>query len=405
MSEVFAECCAAALVHFLIDTWPLEGAVRYSDYSNFGSANTWRAGPRVGPHGLAAIPRPLNVANRAPAINELFAPITEGSRQAMIPAGHPQSDPGAARLLRVPGRPAAEINSFVQTRVGIQRLSGGNPGLREETSETRTIARCCACHSSTASTWQSTTTNRSRRRGGHMNAQTTLDVCYQILDAGSDPVLHHPRPGTGQVFQVRAVTQHRFRCPSRRRHSPSLHLRAARGLSIGDGKADLALMLHSGWLFERESQIIGAAPIDCAGFFGSCTAQGAGGSPDFKALFMATYDSGPFMLRSQVRLIDGLKPLPTIAASTPVVAGSVTYVDFSGSYSFSDRLQIYAGSTMPSTRQPPLLNSSWGGDANTDVTLYDVIGRRYFSACARGFSQMRTGVAARRRRFAYDSPR
>ena len=27
---------------------------------------------------------------------------------------------------------------------------------------------------------------------------------------------------------------------------------------------------------------------------------------------------------------------------------------------------------------PPLLTSSWGGDANTDVTLYDVIGRRYF---------------------------
>ena len=33
---------------------------------------------------------------------------------------------------------------------------------------------------------------------------------------------------------------------------------------------------------------------------------------------------------------------------------------------------------MRSTSSPPLLTSSWGGDANTDVTLYDVIGRRYF---------------------------
>jgi iron complex outermembrane receptor protein len=148
-------------------------------------------------------------------------------------------------------------------------------------------------------------------------------------------------------------------------------------IAIGD-KAELGLMLHSGWLFKRESQIIGAAVIDCAGFFGSCTAQGAGGSPDFKGLFMATYNSGPLMFRSQVRYIDGLAPLPTIAASTPVEAGSVTYVDFSASYNFDDRFDIHVGIDNAFDEQPPLLTSSWGGDANTDVTMYDVIGRRYF---------------------------
>ena len=33
---------------------------------------------------------------------------------------------------------------------------------------------------------------------------------------------------------------------------------------------------------------------------------------------------------------------------------------------------------MPSTRSRRCSTSSWGGDANTDVTMYDVIGRRYF---------------------------
>jgi outer membrane receptor protein involved in Fe transport len=150
------------------------------------------------------------------------------------------------------------------------------------------------------------------------------------------------------------------------------------GMALGDDNAEMALSLQTGWLFERESQIIGAEPIDCAGFFGSCTSQGAGGSPDFKGLFMATYGSGPLMLRAQVRFIDGLDPLPTIAASTPVEVGSTTYVDFAGTYTFADMFEIYAGVDNAFDEDPPLLTSSWGGDANTDVTLYDVIGRRWF---------------------------
>ena len=47
-------------------------------------------------------------------------------------------------------------------------------------------------------------------------------------------------------------------------------------LGIGDGGADLAFVLKAGWLFERGARSSVPPPIDCAGFFGSCTAQGAG---------------------------------------------------------------------------------------------------------------------------------
>ena len=93
---------------------------------------------------------------------------------------------------------------------------------------------------------------------------------------------------------------------------------------------------------------------------------------------MATYHSGPLMVRSQVRHIASLDPLANIAATTPVVADAVNYVDFSGSYRFNDSFEVYAGIDNAFDEDPPLLTSSWGGDANTDVTLYDVIGRRYF---------------------------
>jgi hypothetical protein len=120
-----------------------------------------------------------------------------------------------------------------------------------------------------------------------MNAQTTLDVCHQLLDANSEPCLAITRlDGSGQILEVRASNS-------------NIGSLAVSGVDLtvdytfGLGEAsDLGFALQTGWLFERESQIIGAAVIDCAGYFGSCTAQGAGGSPDFKAQFLTSYTRG-----------------------------------------------------------------------------------------------------------------
>jgi outer membrane receptor protein involved in Fe transport len=212
-----------------------------------------------------------------------------------------------------------------------------------------------------------------------INAQTTLDVCYQLLDANSEPCRAITRlPGNGQVFQVRASNSNIGSLSVK-----GVDLSADYTLPLPDavafsGGADLTLQLQTGWLFERVSQLVGAAPIDCAGFFGSCTAQGAGGSPAFKGIFAASYNSGPVMLRTQIRYIGGLDPLANIAASTPVVADAVTYVDFATTVQVGEKLELYGGIDNAFDEGPPLLTSSWGGDANTDVTMYDVIGRRYF---------------------------
>lgn len=84
------------------------------------------------------------------------------------------------------------------------------------------------------------------------------------------------------------------------------------------------------------------------------------------------------MVRSQVRYLSDLKPLANIPASTPVVADAVTYIDFSGTFKFNDHVEMFGGIDNAFDEQPPLLTSSWGGDVNTDVMLYDVMGRRYF---------------------------
>jgi iron complex outermembrane receptor protein len=383
VSEAFAEVRVPLLsdqpfAHVLA----LEGAARYSDYSNFGGANTWRAGLEWGPVDWLRFRSAFNVAIRAPNISELFAPITEGFSPGNDPCAAIRNPSEAQRDFCVQqGVPAAERNNFVQAALGFSQFSGGNPGLREETSETMTVGAVLRLpfldRFNLAVDYYEIEVDDAVST---MNAQTTLDVCYQLLDANSEPCRAITRlPGSGQVYQVRAsnsnigslsvegvdlTVDYTFNLP--RLPGP------------GDGASELGLLLHTGWLFKRESQIIGAPVIDCAGYFGSCTAQGAGGSPDFKALFMATYNSGPLMVRSQVRHLGALDPLANIAATTPVQADAVTYVDFSGSWRFNDAFEVYAGIDNAFDADPPLLTSSWGGDANTDVTLYDVIGRRYF---------------------------
>ncbi|HKS55857.1 MAG TPA: TonB-dependent receptor [Steroidobacteraceae bacterium] len=382
VSEVFGEVRVPILSDKpFADVLAVEGAIRYSDYSNFGSVDTWRAGLEWGPVDWLRFRGAYNVAIRAPGINELFAPITEGFSPGNDPCAAVRNPSQAQKDFCVQqGVPADEIDNFVQAALGFAQVSGGNPDLKEETSETWTVGAVLRMpfldRFNLAVDYYEIEVEDAIST---INAQTTLDVCYQLLDASSEPCRAITRlPDNGQVFQVRASNSNIGALSVKGVDlSADYTFGLPDAMSIGNG-ANMALMLNAGWLFERVSQLVGAAPIDCAGFFGSCTAQGAGGSPDFKALLAASYSSGPLMLRTQVRYIAGLEPLANIAASTPVTAGSVTYVDFATTVQVGDKVELFGGIDNAFDEQPPLLTSSWGGDANTDVTLYDVIGRRYF---------------------------
>ena len=78
VSEVFGEFRVPLLAGKTgVDILAIEGAIRYSDYSNFGGANTWRAGIEYGPVEWLRFRSAYNVAIRAPAAS--VPPARRGS--------------------------------------------------------------------------------------------------------------------------------------------------------------------------------------------------------------------------------------------------------------------------------------------------------------------------------------
>jgi len=56
----------------------------------------------------------------------------------------------------------------------------------------------------------------------------------------------------------------------------------------------------------------------------------------------------------------------------------VNYFDLNFNYSVSDRVSLRLGFENITDEEPPILGFSLAGDANVDISLYDVLGRRFF---------------------------
>jgi outer membrane receptor protein involved in Fe transport len=149
-------------------------------------------------------------------------------------------------------------------------------------------------------------------------------------------------------------------------------------LAIGDHGASLRLLLAVSKTFERSTQVQGFVPDDCAGFIGSsCSGQDTFAVPDIKASLGARWSSGPLALRAGLRYIGSMGIFP---GTDTVVSGasSRTYFDLGGIFHLGEATQISIGIDNVFDEQPPVLGAALAGDANTDTSLYDIIGRRYF---------------------------
>lgn len=384
LKEVFGEIRIPILSDVpFFDTLALEGAARYSDYNTIGGVFTWKAGGEWAPVNWARLRGAYNVAIRAPTLNELFSPSTQTFSNGTDPCAASRNPSAAQQQLCIAqGISAAALPTFSQATNGLTVSIGGNPNLKEETSKTFTIG---AVISPPFAKGLNITVDYFNVKVEDaivsINADQTLGDCFATLDQTSATCRSITRLSNGQINVVEtnlnnigalkangidAQIDYGFDLPG--------------ALALGDGNARLSLQAIGSWLFERSIETPGRPALDCAGIMGGGCGGGIGSYliPDFKLNLSGTYSSGPITFRTQARMIGDFKLNPAITSPVKRIKPQ-WYFDTSLTFAVGDAFELFGGIDNLLDKQPPIMGTALAGDANTDPSLFDVIGRRFFA--------------------------
>ncbi|HKU15722.1 MAG TPA: TonB-dependent receptor [Steroidobacteraceae bacterium] len=385
ISEVFAEVRVPVLKDLpAIHSLALEGAARRADYSTIGEVTTWKAGLDWAITDWVRVRAGLSSAIRAPNLNELLSGPTAGFVGGSDPCVATNNPTEAQKDLCVAqGVPVALRNTLqVGASQGFTVTSGGNPNLKEEESDTTTIGLVLqppfAPRLSIAIDYFDITVDDAIAQ---VSGQQLINSCFQTLDAGGPACSAISRLTSGNIDVVRAPLLN-----VATRAVNGVDLQASYGmnmpsfLSLPGQSADLNLSLSATWQSEDSTVLLaGQREIDCAGYYGgTCSGDSIRITPDFRALLRAVWSSGPLSITTEVSHIGDLKLLPGAPKNQNNTLSARYYTDLTGTYRIGDSSRITVGITNLFDKQPPILGYPDGGDAGTNVQLFDVLGRQYF---------------------------
>ena len=384
VKEAFGEIRVPLLADVTaIKSLALEGAVRYSDYSSVGGVTAYKAGAEYAPISWVRIRGAYNRAIRAPNVAELFNTIATGYTGGTDPCDKSQTRSAARLAFCVSqGIGAGDIAGFTQSGLGLTQQSGGNPNLRPEKTDTYTIGGVISppfIHGLNLTADYFTVNVKDAIITP--NVSQVLNDCFATLDATNVSCQAIHRDASGQVSYINTQT---LNVGYLKVSGLDTQLDYKMGLpdfvSIGGDPASLSVTAVASWLFHKtQKTLTNTIPQDCAGYYGSGCSSGTGGFilPDFKLNMNAQYASGPASLRVAARMIGALDVFPGTAAFVSHVS-PVWYFDTTVGWNIGEHIRLFAGVNNIADKKPPVLGTTFVGDANVDVSLYDVAGRRYF---------------------------
>jgi outer membrane receptor protein involved in Fe transport len=385
ISEIFAEVRVPLLKDLpAIHSLALEGAARRADYSTIGEVTTWKTGLDWAITDWVRVRAGISSAIRAPNLNELLSGPTAAFVGGSDPCVATNSPTEAQKDLCVAqGVPAALRDTLqVGASQGFTVTSGGNPNLSEEESDTLTVGLVLtppfAPRLNIAIDYFDITVDDAIAQ---VSGQQLINSCFKTLDANGAACQSISRLTSGNIDVVAAPLLN-----VATRGVKGVDLQASYGLdmpqflSLPGRGATLNLSLSATWQSEDSTVLLAGQPtIDCAGYYGgTCSGDGIRITPDFRALLRAVWNSGPLTLTTEVSHIGDLKLLPGAPKNQNNTLSPYYYVDLTGTYLVGDNNRIIVGITNLFDKQPPVLGYPDGGDAGTNVQLYDVLGRQYF---------------------------
>jgi iron complex outermembrane receptor protein len=390
--EIFTEARIPLLADLpAVDSLSLELAYRYSEYSESGGVDTYKAGIEYAPVSWLRLRTAYNRAVRAPNLRELYAPQSRGFQGGEDPCDSELNpSPEVKAFCVLTGVPADVIDTFVPS-VDLSARTGGNPNLVPEESDTVTFGLVASPpfipNLNFTVDWYEIEVNDAIST---VTAETMLQTCYSVLDLSHPSCRAVTRLPTGLVYEVLALSSNiaTFKVSGvDLAFDYSFHLPEFFALS-GSG-ATLTLRGLAGWLFERKSQQIAIAPvIDCAGKMGTnCSGFGNRPIADFTAKVDFRYISGDLSVGTTWRHIGafGFVPGDTRGAVFGNKVKAENYLDVDASYRISNSLSVHGVVKNVNDAKPTLLGQGLAGDAGVDVGLYDVLGRRFVIGFNYGF--------------------
>jgi outer membrane receptor protein involved in Fe transport len=425
--EVYGELLVPLLRNVTaIKSLELELGYRYSDYDTAGKVPTWKALFNYAPVNFLHIRGGVQVANRAPNINELF--LDSSSQAVTLRAadycssvttevtGNNPRNPNRAKaqalcsaMIGNPGSTFdADPNNFIGGRTDgvLLQTSSGNRDLKSEDGRTYTLGFVLSSPFDAAAL-QATTLSVDYYKTKITNAinavtaQSTFDLCFN-RDGVSNPnyLLDDPNhlcrniqrdENTGAVQQVLSQYQN-LGLIKTRGLDVNLNWRASlEDLGMASAPGRLSANIAFTRLFSFEAQDFPTAPL-----LENAGTLARGGLFDWRTVTNLRYMLPTWNVGLEWRHLPSAKSSNYVTDPTTVVQGAGAYDMFglTGEWSLSDNIAISGGVDNLFNREPEKIGigqitniaaTSGGGTTIADGVAsnplpgyYDVLGRRYY---------------------------
>lgn len=359
-----------------IDMLAFEGGIRYSNYSTAGAVWSYKAGGEYAPVRGLRFRGLYQRAVRAPNVVELFAGSTNTAPQATdfcnADAGRTAQERDFCITL---GVPASVINVFQQENVQIRAITGGNPNLQEETSDTWSLGAVIQPQAVpdlqiTVDYYNIKIDQAIGSFGGGL--QLVINACnanLALTNIFCQPLQN--RSPDGQLFDVPLLNANIANL-----ETSGVDFRLDYAHDLGSA-GRLGYFFAGTFLIDAITQGSPAVnPIECAGFIGggSCTTA----NPVWRFAQRLTWDYNKFQFSIFHRYIGSVKDgriagARATGAPEPLLAvpetGAINYIDLAANFDVVDNVNFFANIDNLFDQDPPFFLF--------ERETYDAIGRRF----------------------------
>jgi len=385
----------------LIQALSLNGAFRVSDYNlkgvgtvtTFSAGSDWKIDENISFRGQ------YQSAIRAPSVGELFGGQTQNFTAFVDPCGAASTTKTTtvAAICQAQGVPASKVfTSSVNPVSLVGNVSGGNPSLGQEQSETITFGTVITPEAvpglALSIDWYSIGINGAIAQlgGGLVN---TGSLCYQTLqDANSIYCKAFNRdPITGAIVAPLYVQVNNANTGAAKTQGIDFAAQYHYDLDWGWLTNQSSLSLSTNWTWTTEFTLTPVKELstiknECVGAFGTTCGSPI---PSLKGISRLTWTDGDLSLTLRHRFVGGstvdtyLLPFRKVATTpalntlTNPVLPDFHYFDLSGSYTLTDEIRIDAGVNNVFNIGPPVLGSAANGNVTFPAT-YDPLGQSFF---------------------------